>query len=80
MDVLTALKNYQPFGPKGKVNNFSMVNRLIGVLASDTFKNIDNYSICLARLLEFMQISMFDFNSSIIYKKGRHHEKKKVNR
>lgn len=67
IEVLTALKSYQPFGPKGKVNSFAMINRLIPIFNPDSFKNIENYSICLARLLEFMQISHSNYNYSFVY-------------
>jgi len=57
VDVLDALKKYEPFGAKGKVSNFAMVNRLISVFSQDSLKSIETYSLTLARLLEFMQIS-----------------------
>lgn len=57
VDVLDFLKKYEPFGAKGKVSSFAMVNRLITVFSQDTLKSIENYSLTLARILEFMQIS-----------------------
>ena len=59
--MLEALKKYLPFGPKGKVTSFAMVNRLITVFSQDSLKNIENYSLSLARLLEFMQIGIIGY-------------------
>lgn len=57
VDILEALRKYEPFGAKGKVSSFAMVNRLISIFSQDSLKGIETYSLTLARLLEFMQIS-----------------------
>jgi hypothetical protein len=81
MNVFESLKNYNPLGPKGKVNSFAMVNRLITVFGQlDSFKGIETYSFALSRLLEFMQTCKIIFNISALNQKRRCAEKKENNR
>jgi len=72
MDVLEKLKKYHPFGPKGKVPSFAMINRLLPIFENENNKKIEeNYSFALQKLNDFMVILLNIRKEDILFRRKK---------
>ena len=66
--VIDGILDYNPYGPKPKMNDFAMINRILRVLADcDEEKIREGYSYVLSRLLEVVRLCKFFIRKNIYF-------------
>jgi len=60
--ILKILLEYLPFGPKGKLPSYKMLHKFLAYLEAIDKEALKSYNFILARIADFMQLSMHKLN------------------